>query len=224
MANGRSAGPKKGSSNRDGTAFLALPWQVLDCPAYGRLSYPARALLLEVGRQYHRDDNGRMLLSRAYLATRGWRSADVIHRAKTELLEGGFIFETVKGHRPNKASWYAATWLALDRLAGFDPGAERAFERGAYRREVPLMDVTRLKGYDATKDVPDPTTQKSVLIPAGGTESRPIGPAGGTERPATVPPAGPIRPVSGRSPVPPAGHPLDLPSEVQQCNADKEPA
>lgn len=138
MANRRNE-IRKGDSGRDAGGFIALPWSVLDSPAYARLSMHARALLLEAARQFVRDNNGRLLLSRAYMMTRGWKSADMLSKAKRELLEAGFIYETVKGHRPNKASWYAITWRTLDRLKGYDPGALEGFERGAYRREVPLQ-------------------------------------------------------------------------------------
>lgn len=124
-------------STRDAGGFCAIPWVVLDAPAYAALSHPAKALLLEVARQFRGDNNGRMLLSRRYLAARGWKSADVVQRAKTELVTHGFIFQTVQGHRPNKASWYAATWLALDKLDGYDPGVTAAFERAAYRKTAP---------------------------------------------------------------------------------------
>ena len=80
MANGRNRG-HKGDSGRDAGGFIALPWSVLDCPAYARLSHPARALLFELARQFVRDNNGRLLASAAYLAKRGWKSADVITRA-----------------------------------------------------------------------------------------------------------------------------------------------
>ena len=103
MANGRNRA-NKGNSGRDAGGFVALPWTVLDCPAYAALSHPARALLFELARQFVRDNNGRLLLSAAYLLKRGWRSADVITRAKRELLAAGFIHETVKGHRPNRAN------------------------------------------------------------------------------------------------------------------------
>jgi hypothetical protein len=124
-------------TGRDGGGFVALPWSVLDSPAYARLSHPARSLLMEIARQFVRDNNGRLLASSAHLAARGWTSNDVITRAKRELLESGFIFETVKGQRPNKASWYAVTWRALDKLHGYDPGVTAAFERGAYLKELP---------------------------------------------------------------------------------------
>ena len=134
MANGRNRG-QKGDSGRDAGGFVALPWSVLDCPAYARLSHPARALLFELARQIVRDNNGRLLASAAYLAKRGWKSADVITRAKRDLIEAGFIHETVKGHRPNKASWYAVTWRVLDKIPGFDIGAAEMFERGAYQKK-----------------------------------------------------------------------------------------
>lgn len=137
MANGRNRG-HKGDSGRDAGGFVALPWSVLDCPAYAALSHPARALLFELARQFVRDNNGRLLLSDAYLAKRGWNSPDVILRAKRKLIEAGFIHETVKGHRPNKASWYAVTWRALDKIPGYDPGAAETFVRGAYQKNAPL--------------------------------------------------------------------------------------
>jgi hypothetical protein len=53
---------------------------LLDCLAYARLSHPAKALLFEVARQFVRDNNGRMLLSRAHMAKRNWKSADTISK------------------------------------------------------------------------------------------------------------------------------------------------
>lgn len=124
--------------------FCALPWAVLDSPAYAALSHPARALLLEFARQYVRDNNGRLLASAAYLADRGWKSPAVILRAKRALIEAGFIHQTVQGHRPNKASWYALTWYALDRHPGYDAGILETFRRGAFR-PAPLLALVPAK-------------------------------------------------------------------------------
>lgn len=201
MANGRNKN-SKGDSGRDSGGFIALPWSVIDCPAYARLSHPAKALLLEVARQFHRDDNGRMLLSRAYLATRGWKSADTITNAKRELLEGGLIFQTVLGHRPNKASWYAVTWRALDKLPGYDAGMALLFERGAYQKKMPVI-RTSLR--------PPAGTVNAVLVPPAGTETLP-----------TVPSAGTIRSVLGVLTVPPAGHPLEMPSIADSESAQQQ--
>jgi hypothetical protein len=191
MANGRN-GKRKGDTGRDSGGFIALPWSVMDCPVYVGLSHPAKALLLEFARQFVRDNNGRLLASRAYLAGRGWKSADVIQRAKDELLAAGFIFETVKGQRPNKASWYAVTWRTLDRHPGYDHGAVESFERGAYRRNMPL--------------------KNAVLCPSGGTVNAPIVPSPGTGKASAVPSPGTMQATFGALPVPSGGHHLEMPS------------
>lgn len=130
--------PRRGHDrNRDSGSFVALPWAVLDSSAYMNLSHPAKALLLEIARQHVRDNNGRLLASRAYLKKRGWNSADTISRALRELLEAKLIHQTVQGHRPNKASWFAVTWRSLDRLNGYDHGAVESFERSAYAKVNP---------------------------------------------------------------------------------------
>lgn len=101
--NGRN-GRKKAHVGRDEGGFVALPWSVLDSPAYAALSHPARSLLLEIARRFVRDNSGRLLASAAHLAKRGWNSADVITRAKRELLAAGFIFETCSTARARPAS------------------------------------------------------------------------------------------------------------------------
>ena len=100
MANARNPSRKGHDTSRDQGGFIALPWTVLDCPAYARLSHPARALLIEIARQLRRDNNGRLLVSIAHLNERGWKSRDVITRAKRELLAAGFIHETGYSGRP----------------------------------------------------------------------------------------------------------------------------
>jgi hypothetical protein len=97
-----------------------------------------------MARQFTGSNNGRLLASAAYLRKRGWTSSDTISRAKADLMRAGFIFETVKGQRPNKASWYAITWQTLDRHPGFDPGAVELFRRGAYQ-SVPHVQLVPAK-------------------------------------------------------------------------------
>ena len=194
MSDGRNKN-SKGDTGRDTGGFVALPWSVMDCAAYARLSHPAKALLYELGRQFVRDNNGRMLLSGAYLAKRGWKSADVITRAKRELLAAGFIFETVKGHRPNRASWYAVTWRTLDKLPGYDTGAALTFERGAYQKSAPL---------------------KKSLTPSRGVESPAIAPPHGVERMLSTPPHGAIKATLGHFSTPSHGNHLEMPSTANQ--------
>lgn len=189
MANSRNSG-KRGDSGRDSGGFVALPWSVLDSAAYAALSHPARSLLLEIARQFVRDNNGRLLASGAYLAKRGWKSNDVITRALRELIAAGFIHETVKGHRPNKASWYAVTWRTLDRLPGYDEGAALTFIRGAY--------------------------QNASLTPSHGVGGLSIAPSHGVAKASPTPSHGAIRAISRPLSTPSRGDHLEKPSPVPE--------
>jgi hypothetical protein len=149
-------------------------------------------LLLEFARQYVRDNNGRLLASGVYLAKRGWKSQDVVTRAKRELLEAGFIHETAMGHRPNKASWYAVTWRALDKMPGYDVGAVETFQRGAYQQNTPLKNAR--------------------LTPSYGVERTAIAPSHGVETAPPTPSHGAIRATFTHSSTPSHGDHLDMPS------------
>ena len=176
---------------RDSGGFVALPWSVLDCSAYRALSHPARSLLIEFARQYVRDNNGRLLASTKFLKNRGWNSADVIHRAKRELLEAGLIYETVKGHRPNKASWYAITWQGLDKDSRYDAGAWEGWRHAR-------------SGYKNT-----------LLIPSNGTKGHSIEPANGIAIATTSPLGGTIKPNNCYLPIPLGGNHLEIPSKLR---------
>lgn len=192
MANARNPKRKGHDTSRDQGGFIALPWSVLDCPAYASLSHPARSLLWEFARQYVKDNNGRLLASGVYLAKRGWKSQDVVTRAKRELLEAGFIHETVMGHRPNKASWYAVTWHTLDRLSGYDVGSAETFKRSAYRESKPLKNAR--------------------LTPSHGVERAAIAPSHGVGRAPPTPSHGAIRATFDHSSTPSHGDHLEMPS------------
>lgn len=181
---------------RDSGGFVALPWSVLDCPAYRLLSHPARSLLVAFARQYVLDNNGRLLASSKHLSKRGWRSADVIQRAKKELLDAGFIYETVRGHRPNKASWYAITWQNLDKHPNYDAGIFEGWKeaRGGYAHSSSLK-IKR-------------------LIPSKGIGDGLIAPCGGVKTPPTIPSGGAIRGPFDQLPTPSNGNHLEIPSTV----------
>jgi hypothetical protein len=181
---------QKGSS-RDSGGFVALPWSVLDCAAYRALSHPAKSLLIEFSRQYVRDNNGRLLASTKYLKNRGWNSADVIHRAKLELVQAGLIYETVKGHRPNKASWYAITWQNLDKDSRYDAGA--------------------LEGWKHARS----SYKNTALIPPNGTKGHLIGPAHGIKAAHPIPVDGTIKPNNCYLPIPLDGNHLEIPSTLR---------
>jgi hypothetical protein len=182
MANGRNGSRKKATGRVEG-GFAALPWDVLDSAAYARLSHPARSLLVELARQFVRDNNGRLLTSMAYLSKRGWNSNAVITRASRELEAAGFTHQMVKGHRPNCASWWAVTWHSLDRLTGYDPGTEATFRKGAYRQNEAVLKNAVLK--------PSGGVGRVSIAPSGGVGSTPLAPSGGAIRPVLVVPPTP---------------------------------
>jgi hypothetical protein len=211
MANGRNK-LRRGDAGRDAGGFVALPWAVLDSPAYSGLSHPAKALLLEFARQFVRDNNGRLLCSMAYLGPRGWRSNDVITRAVRELVAAGFVHQTAQGHRPSKASWYAVTWRALDRHPGYDVGALESFQRGAYRLAAPAPSTAEI-------NQPTPSTgaeKNASLTPSPGVERASRAPSPGVGALPTAPSPGAVEGGFGTFSTPGDGDHLEKPSTAQR--------
>ncbi len=181
-------------SGRDPGSFIALPWCVIDSPRYKELSHTAKSLLIEFARQFVKDNNGKLLASSKYLSKRGWNSAGVIQRAKKELLQAGFIYETVKGHRPNKASWYAITWHDMAKHPQFDSGAMEGWRyvRGSYAQPILL--------------------KNNLINPVKGIETPEIELSNGVTVLPAAPLDGPIKGQFQASPTPPEGNHLDMPS------------
>jgi len=182
-------------AGRDPGGFIALPWSVVDCPAYRLLSHPARTLLIEFARQYVKNNNGRLLATNKYLFPRGWKSSDVIQRAKNELIKYGFIYETVKGCRPNKASWYAITWQNLDKHNNYDAGVFEGWREA--RSSYTKLSHLKIK----------------ELIPSKGTNSTVIEPSDGVMKSFPTLPNGAISDTFNQSLTPSDGDHLEIPSK-----------
>lgn len=198
--------------SRDKGAFLAIPCAVLDSAAYQRIGYPARALLIEIDRQYTGLNNGRLLASLPYLKGRGWNSNDVITRALRELEGAGLIHKTAQGHRPNKASWYAVTWRHLDPHDGYDVGARESFERSAYRDKTPLKAVrpgTVDKAERRQALYKKWPLKNASLTPSPGAGDASIAPSPGVEAAHTAPSPGAIEANFHISPAPSPGDHLE---------------
>lgn len=99
--------------------FLGLPIRVIDSPAYLSLSWSARALLVDIGRQYKGpgSNNGALMATFKLMKDRGWRSTSTLQKAKDELLDTGLIIETRMGgkHLP---ALYAVSWKPIDECGG----------------------------------------------------------------------------------------------------------
>ena len=217
MANGRNK-LRRGDAGRDAGGFVALPWSVLDSPAYSGLSHPAKALLLEFARQFVRDNNGRLLCSMTYLGPRGWKSNDVITRAVRELVAAGFVHQTAQGHRPSKASWYAVTWRALDRHPGYDVGTVESFQRGAYRLWAAAQCPAEI-----IPPTPSPGAEKNAsLTPSPGVERASRAPSPGVGALPTAPSPGAVEGGFGTFSTPGDGDHLEKPSTAQRSGDVQE--
>jgi hypothetical protein len=161
--------------------FIALPWAVMDSPAFQGASHGAQALLLQLVRQHNGRNNGRLHLTSKWLGPRGWRSANGIHRLKRELVERGLIVRTRGGGLNAGADLYALTWLAITdfkaltlKPADYTPGGWSRFD--------PLRHVTKQK---------DRSNRWSSSAPTGGAAQASTAPTGGAETGVFGPSAAP---------------------------------
>lgn len=130
----RSNRAKIAKTKRDGSggAVMLIPHVVLCSEAFLTLSGNAVKLLIDIAQQYNVKNNGALLCSWRYMSEkRGWKSPDTLNRSRAELLDHQLICQTVQGRMPNKASWYAVTWAALDKLDGLEIEPS-GFPRSAY--------------------------------------------------------------------------------------------
>lgn len=125
----------------DGRSWTPLPTAVLNSSAFTNLPFSAKVMLIELVRQLSLVDNGFLRASRNMLKPRGWNSQDTITRALKQLEAAELVFKTHQGGRPNRASLYAVTWASLYPSPKFDPGAHRAFRRGAWRGKDSLPPI-----------------------------------------------------------------------------------
>ena len=100
--------------------YGAIPHAVMDGNAFKGASYPAKALLFELMRQHSGKNNGHLQLSFSWLQGRGWKSRDVIQRARDEIIERGLLIQTRQGGLNIGPSRYAVTWLTISNFVGLE--------------------------------------------------------------------------------------------------------
>jgi hypothetical protein len=140
---------KDAADKRDRGQFFAIPHSVLNGAAYLSVSSHARMLLFDLIAQYKGDNNGDFCAAFSVMKLRGWRSTHTLLNAKRELLDVGLIEETRKGARPNLASLYAVTWLALDDCKGKLDITTAGFYRSAYKTKDKPPPIGKIKGFNA---------------------------------------------------------------------------
>ncbi len=157
--------------------YGAIPVALLDSVAFMGASYPAKALLFDLIRQHNGKNNGHLQLSFSWLAKRGWKSRDVIQRARAELIERGLIIQTTQGGLNIGPSWYAVTWLSITNFVGLDIQAKH-YHPGAWA----FMDKLPM-GKNANAVPPDgkgSTGKRYSTVPPDGTANGHTVPGAGT--------------------------------------------
>jgi hypothetical protein len=117
---------------------------VIESPSYRDLNYAARALLIDIARQYTGSNNGALVACAKYLQPLGWNSNSTVSRCLSALIDAGFLIETRMGGRPNRAAWFALGWLALDKVSGMDIDAAK-YRTGQYKI-APLIPIDGVEG------------------------------------------------------------------------------
>lgn len=209
---------KGNGDKRDGKRFVALPEVVLESPGYRQASYPARALLTDIAMQYTGHNNGKLTACAKYLAPKGWTSNNTVLRAVHELLACGLLMETRKGARPNKAAWFALSWLDLDQGQGLDIDP-KLYRRGDYMRPEVVVQVSSnartAKATEARKAAAlakRTAKQNASLTPSHGAAGAHIAPSHGVRTSILAPCDGAIRGAWGPSSTPLDGAYLEMPS------------
>lgn len=210
---------RKKRTDKDGRGFTGgffmIPNAVFDSTAFKGCTDRARSLLMALARQidYNKPNrnNGRLQLTRQWLAEMGYPSKDLNDKARDELLERGLIAITKKGGRNMGCDWFALTWLPINDFSGLDASAA-SYHQGAWadcklpptlRRQPPKRGESLARS---------PGQQKQKLSPdyrpsAGPTTGQAITPPGPT--------TGPKNPVCDQFPAPTTGHNESLPSPIR---------
>lgn len=128
---------KNAKEKRDGGRFLSMPVEVMRSVAYTQLGSSAKVLLFELLLQYRGDNNGDLCAAHSMLRERGFPSESTLFAARKELKESGLVWVTRTGARPNRATLYGLTFLALDENPKLEVTA-RTFPRGQWRMKDPV--------------------------------------------------------------------------------------
>lgn len=114
--------------------FLALPHAVIDTAKFRSLSPQAKALLIDLGRQFTGFNNGALQMTWRRMKALGWNSTATLHKAKDELIAAGMILESRKGWK-HRASLYALTWHPVDECGGILDISPSSTPPGLWRDE-----------------------------------------------------------------------------------------
>lgn len=113
--------------------FLSLEHRVIDSPAFADIKPSSLRVLVAIGRQLNKDNNGHLQAAFAWCKRYGIGSTNTLADAISDLIAHGFVYRT-RSHGANGV-WakYAVTWLPIKKpdglfIAGFKMYAWRDWD------------------------------------------------------------------------------------------------
>lgn len=219
-ARGAHARVKAAKAGRDEGFWI--PWldTVQQSPGWRRASHTARSLLMDI---VHSGPNGKLSASMRYLEPLGWTSAGTVSKAVAELIECGLLVETRKGARPNRAAWYAITWMKLKHTQGLDIDP-RLFATGGYKEPMkpagPGQAARTRAATLARRQAAAARAAGYTLAPSDGAVADVIAPSDGRLTGAPTPSDGAMQPTSGVAIAPSDGAYLETASSLRSSAAN----
>lgn len=164
--------------------FAGIPHSVMDSTAFAGASYPARSLLFELIRQHTGRNNGHFQLSWGWLRRRGWKSADVVQRAKEDLITRQLAIKTRLGGLNAGPDLWAVTWLPISDYTGLTEVSAMTYHPGAWHFLNPALAIPRNPAFyppdlekrderTASRNSADPSNglAPSITAPSNGTKT-----------------------------------------------------
>ena len=103
--------------------FAMMLWAMGQSAPYRSLSFTARGVLMELHMQYNGSNNGNLAATRTMAKEWGVSSPNILQRALSDLLNGGWIIQTrtsLFSRHGSRCALYALSWYAIDECPGKD--------------------------------------------------------------------------------------------------------
>lgn len=184
-------------------SYTPVVHAVLDSVAFMGAGHPARSLLFDLLRQHNGANNGHLHLAQGWLRKRGWKSGDVIQRAKVELLQRGLIVQTRQGGLNAGPCRFALTWLPITNFVGLELRPSQ-YHPGAWHFMDAMPPAKNREGSSASRTGADPSRGlvESTAGPSHGSKTALSGndadPPDGNNECLPLPPGRTSAPVVGR--------------------------
>jgi len=111
----RSGAFKKGRASRG--PFLAIPREVMNSPAWAKMTAHEVKLVMDVAAAYRGNNNGDLSCTWGAMFKRGWSSKETLAKALAGAIERGFLAKTRQGGR-RVCSLFAITWEPINECGG----------------------------------------------------------------------------------------------------------